>query len=505
MRGKKLSGWVLKVGFAWMIGLVALYSNGLQFSNFSWNKAAQTVTFTVTWKNAWRYTDPPANWDAVWIFVKFRDCNASANDPWTHGLISVNVSDHTFPANLEPVKSDGSGVGIDPAPNNTGVMVRPSSVGTFGTISGTITLKVTNLPMMGDYHIKVFGIEMVFIPEGSYLLGTLSGSHNSINQAAYAFDANGNNSDPHVPYFITSENSQTIRWAGNSTGVTLPASFPKGYKAFHIMKYEITQGQYADFLNTIPSVAAAARYPGNFNNNRNRLNNTGAPPNVYWSDRPDRAQNYLSWADVSAYLDWAALRPMTEMEYEKACRGKGPVVIGEYAWGTTNITAGTTINVSPEDGTEIFSNAGANCTYNYVNFSGGDGGYGPVRVGIHVMATPSTREDYGVTYYGVADMSGNVGEFVVIVSDSNSVSAAAPFDGHWGDGYVDPSTGNHNEATWPPSTGYQDKWGGRGGGWNHYWQYQRVSQRWWCIRRNWSSSSTASTSRSSGWGGRGVR
>ena len=30
---------------------------------------------------------------------------------------------------------------------------------------------------------------------------------------------------------------------------------------------------------------------------------------------------YISWPDLLAYADWAALRPITELEYEKAARG----------------------------------------------------------------------------------------------------------------------------------------------------------------------------------------
>ena len=44
--------------------------------------------------------------------------------------------------------------------------------------------------------------------------------------------------------------------------------------------------------------------------------------------------NFLSWMDLAAYLDWAALRPMTELEFEKICRGPNPPIAGEYVWGT---------------------------------------------------------------------------------------------------------------------------------------------------------------------------
>ena len=457
-----------------LLGAV-MQANNLQITNLSVNWAAQTVTFNISWENGWRLSTPPANWDAAWVFVKFRQCNA-ISDPWTHGQISTTLTDHTFPAQLQPVLSDGSAVGIDPAPNNLGVMLRHTNTGTFATVGPyTVTLRVTNLPTSGSYDIAVFGIEMVFIPEGAYTLGTLQGSYPWADQAAYAFDQNGNDNNPHVAYNITSENAIDLKWAGSrNTFITVPAAFPKGYKAFHVMKYEISQGQYADFLNTLPGNTANLRYPGNFGNNRNGLQSGGLYPDAYRSDRPDRAQNYLSWHDVCAYLDWAALRPITEMEYEKICRGPG-VSNGEYAWGNTYLVAGTTIGITPENGTEVFVNAGANCTYNNVTYTGGDGGQGPVRVGIHAKVGSPSREASGATYYGVLDMSGNVWEQVVMVSDPAGEVGAPTYDGKWGDGVLDWATGRANESTWP--LGNLAGIGYRGGAAASPWYDLRVSSR----------------------------
>jgi len=482
-----------------LLGAV-MQANNLQITNLSVNWAAQTVTFNISWENGWRLTTPPANWDAAWVFVKFRQCNA-ISDPWTHGQISTTLTDHTFPAQLQPVLSDGSAVGIDPAPNNLGVMLRHTNTGTFATVGPyTVTLRVTNLPTSGSYDIAVFGIEMVFIPEGAYTLGTLGGRYNWGDQAAYAFDQNGNNDNPHVPYNIISENAISLRWAGSgATSISVPAAFPKGYKAFHVMKYEISQGQYADFLNTLPGNTANLRYPGNFGINRNRLQSGGSYPNVYQSDRPDRAQNYLSWHDVCAYLDWAALRPITEMEYEKICRGPGASA-GEYAWGSTNITPGTTIGITPENGTEVFTNPNANCTYSNVTYTGGDGDRGPVRVGIHAKVGSPSREASGAAYYGVLDMSGNVWEMVVMVSDPSGAVGAPTYDGKWGDGVLDWATGQANETNWP--LGNPAGIGFRGGSWSNNWEHQRVSARWWCRPGHDSRDPNA---RAASHGGRGAR
>ncbi|MFN9916944.1 MAG: hypothetical protein ACK53L_30425, partial [Pirellulaceae bacterium] len=55
------------------------------------------------------------------------------------------------------------------------------------------------------------------------------------------------------------------------------------------------------------------------------------------------AMNFISWADVTAYLDWSGLRPMSELEYEKAGRGPNAAVAGEYAWGSTSLTNATSV------------------------------------------------------------------------------------------------------------------------------------------------------------------
>ncbi|MCS7152363.1 MAG: formylglycine-generating enzyme family protein [Bacteroidia bacterium] len=495
-------------GFLFGVGALvtlSLRANNLQITNFSVNQANQTVSFQVSWQNAWRLTTPPNNWDAVWIFVKFRACN-EFTQPWTHGVISTNLADHTIPAALEPVLSDGSGIGIDPAPNNLGIMLRPATPGTYATFGPhSVTLKITNMPTTGQYDFRIFGIEMVFIPEGAYTLGTLDGWHSTSTEAARAFDQNGNNGDPHVPYNITSENAISLRWAGSgNTSITVPASFPKGFKAFHVMKYEISQGQYAAFLNTLPASNASLRYLGSYNTNRNRLANNGSYPNQYYSDREDRAQNFLSWHDLCAYLDWAALRPLTEMEYEKICRGPLPEVRGEYAWGTTNIVFGNTIGLIPENGTEVFTDpANANCTGGAVAYTGGDGGQGPVRVGIHAKPNSPSREASGASYYGVMDMSGNVWEMVVMVSAPDGTVGSPTYTGNWGDGVLDWTTGTANQPSWP--LGNPGGFGLRGGYWGNNWWEHRVSARNCSYPGHTCKNTRNPDHRSSDAGGRGAR
>lgn len=407
-----------------------VFANYMRIQNVSQNQTNGTVTFDIAWNNSWRIDGigAPNHWDAAWVFVKWRECDAMLTTGWTHGLISATVTDHTF-GTLQPTLSDGSAVGIDPGPNNTGVMLRQNTPGIYPNRGVTsVTLALTNFPATGDYDVRVFGIEMVYVPTGPYVLGGYT-ENDRLNR--------GN-----APFVVTSDTSLALNYH-NTSSMTLPDSFPKGYDAFYCMKYEITQGQYAAFLNTLNVTEQSQNYINAYNSSRNRLNNGGTAPNIYFSDRPDRAQNYIAWTDLLAYMDWAALRPMTELEYEKACRGNGPYV-GGYAWGSTSITE--VINIgTPEDGTELVLTANANAHFINNNVNGGDGGSGPIRVGMMATSSTDSRVQTGASYYGIMELSGNVWEQCVRAYpdpiDEN-------FDGQWGDGYLD-ANGFANVPNWP--------------------------------------------------------
>ena len=152
------------------------------------------VEFDLNWDNSWRTATGPSNWDAVWVFVKFRECGASPQDPWLHGTLSGTLADHSF-GNLEPVLSDGSTTGLDA--DLRGVMLRRSSPGLFSAEPATsITLEVPNMLPNAAYHVRVLGIEMVYIGQGGFGMGGLASNNgSSINIAR---------SDP-TPDTITSE------------------------------------------------------------------------------------------------------------------------------------------------------------------------------------------------------------------------------------------------------------------------------------------------------------
>jgi formylglycine-generating enzyme required for sulfatase activity len=461
---------------------VSVWGNALSLSNITVNQPAQTVTFTAQWQNSWRVNVVPFNWDAIWVFVKWRNCGVDPNTPWTHGSLSLGGS--TVPAALQATQRNGV-AGMDA--DNLGMMLRQSVAGVYPTAGPyTITLNVTNMPtdpVATPIDLKVFGIEMVFIPQGAFTVG----------------DGNaGSNSRQFTSASIPNENAIALPISGYPTQ-NAPAGFPKGFNPIYVMKYEVSQGQYAEFLNAVHANAQVSRYqvlgpPLNtltfVSYNRYTILSNAPAPDIYNAQRQDWACNFMSWSDLTAYLDWAALRPMTELEYEKICRGPQAPVLNELAWGSTNAIVGVNFSatVPSEDGSEVFTPVGgSNIISNTPTYGGGAfttfGTQGPARVGIFALPTSTTREGTGAAYYGVMEMSGNLWEWVVYLS---TATESQNFVGALGDGVLD-ANGNHNVATWPagnyaiPITNDigNKAIGGRGGGWNNGAADRcRLSDRW---------------------------
>ena len=125
---------------------------------------------------------------------------------------------------------------------------------------------------------------------------------------------------------------------------------------------------------------------------------------------------------------------MTELEYEKACRGTLTPVVNEYPWGSSSVINATVLN-HPGANSEVSSTAGANS--NYLSTIGG-----PMRVGSFAQSA-TTRELAGATYYGIMDMGGNLCERVVYVG----YSIGRTYNGTHGDGLLD-AAGNANASSW---------------------------------------------------------
>ncbi|MBI4946232.1 MAG: SUMF1/EgtB/PvdO family nonheme iron enzyme [Bacteroidetes bacterium] len=432
--------------------------------------------FDLSWENSWRTSTLESNWDAAWVFIKFRKKGAIYN--WTHA--TLNTTGHTAPAGSTiTTPTDGKGVFIYRSADGTGNV-------NFTGAQLRWNYGVDGIADADSVEICVFAIEMVYVPTGTFYLG--DGTFTNIQGQFSRAD------NTTIPFTISSEGAQTLGGTvaanignnnrvgqqaapyqddfNNTTTVALAPGFPKGYNKFYCMKYEITHGQWVDFLNKITS-------PQEVNRTNNialyRQNIAGVWPN-HTTTVPYRALGYMSFADVAAYLDWAALRPMTEFEYEKSCRGTLPVLADEWASGkATTSQVAVTCAALTNDGltNEVPANTNSNIRFNCTSAT--TSLRGPIRVGSFARVGTLTRDTTGASYYGIMELSGNVWETVVTVgnTDGRGYTGIHGNGGLTVDGYAD-------ATLWPTSlntTWIPMGWGLRGGDAYNSAIYTRVSSR----------------------------
>lgn len=487
-------------------------ANDIQVSNVAIvNNSLATkeldIQFDISWQNSWR-GGPVTNWDAAWVFVKYR----TNSGIWYH---------------VEPAESGGS------APSGTAMvngLLKPNNaynaasnpvVGVFmhRSIDGHGIFSATGASLHWNYgsaglnymdiaEVKVFAIEMVLVEQGAFACGSGGTEVDAFTLTTI------NTGDPTVqPSGTGALGGQAGGWP---SGLTLPSTvdFPNGYGAFYCMKYELSQGQYVDFLECLTRGQQVERTAMSPPAGTTAWSNLGVPygvmdpagylgygagitspmvvdpfaPITYGSSYDHNPCNYLTGYDLLAYFDWSGLRPMTELEFEKACRGTLPPVPNEYVWGSTLInTATVTIGAG---------GANAQITSPYSSTSGNpihpkSFGGGPARVGVsaaHVANTGRTTSAAG--YYGCMDLAGNVKEGSIVDA------AFLGFTGRHGDGSLAPD-GNPNVSNWILSTG---RYLNRGGAYTGDVEELRTSDR-----TDSNSSTGPSTIRSATYGGRGVR
>jgi len=484
---------IRSLGFACLLSAaLPVLANNVRVTNVAMSgmntvSGTTQIALDVAWDNSWYDSD---NHDAVWLFVKYR-VNTGDN-LWRHATLSTSGHVTT------------SGFSLDQA-NSKGVFLRRSGTGSGTADASGIELqwhfavdpeRAVPGGAAPDFidpddvlEVKVHAIEMVYVPEGPYDIGdgrpVDNSNHNQFHRADSAT----------TPFRVTSENSLNLGGTSaanlcTTTGAgmviddfdaatvkTLPAAFPKGYGGFYLMKYKTSQEQYVEFLNSLTRIQQETRIantdpngysldiPGDQYSALRRLviRPKAAPSgstvpyefvcdlnNNKTGNEPDDGQNLavlgIKWEDAAAYLDWSGLRPMTEFEFEKACRGPLAAVPGEFPWGTTYLRNDDILLVNAGTASEIpdpAQRADSNCAVTRF----GDGA--PRRVGMHAgnNATES-RESAGAGFYGAMDLAGNGIEQVVTASKPEGRS----FTGISGDGQLD-SAGNADVEDWPAASG----------------------------------------------------
>jgi formylglycine-generating enzyme required for sulfatase activity len=348
-------------------------------------------------------------------------------------------------------------------------------------------------------EVRVYAIEMVYVPQGAFAAGS-GGTETS----AFTLTTINTATATTAPSGTGSLGGQA---GGFPTGQTAPtsATWPNGFNAFYCMKYEVTQQGYVDFLNTLTRTQQNTRtgtdISGTAITNRYVMSNTStlnfrngircdatipaspAPVTFYCDlngngtggeavDGKDIACNFLSWGDLTAYLDWSGLRPMTELEFEKACRGTVAPVANEYPWGTTGIAA-SAYNLANAGATNEGIATNYSSTLGNASYDNTDGSLnGPLRVGIFAAnGSNNGRVSAGASYYGIMEMGGNLWERPVTIGN---VEGRA-FTGLHGNGAL-AADGNPDGAAWPAPASAIGA-GLRGGTWFYDASLLQVSDR----------------------------
>jgi formylglycine-generating enzyme required for sulfatase activity len=404
-----------------------------------------TVRFNVKWDNSWNLRDP-GNHDAIWVFMKYR----KMGDPgFTHCYLKeqteIVTGSGTTRFNHQYGKSNVVGLGE----RTVGVFFSPKDQGLGTTELNDVRLQwdITGTGIDEDMvvSVRVYAIEMVFVPDGQF--------HNQFPETA-----------------------AESGWAAAS------ANWPRGTGAFYVMKHEVTQAAWVDFLNSLTSqqqlrlspinvatATAGAVFPPATSrmNVRVRKSQTANAPAVFgisltggsgdehW-DHENNGGNLpmfnLAWTDISAYLDWSGLRPMTEMEFVKAARGPLPFVLNEFAWGDATTGVRNTELENADKPNEVPKTANARFAHPTgttvaTAHSAAIAAHWPIRVG--AFAGPeTTRVQAGASFWGVMNMSDNVPERVITLHTADGRAFAGWNNAGHGDGNLT-SLGFSNVATWP--------------------------------------------------------
>lgn len=529
-------------------------ANGVQLSgltvlNRDTTNGFTMIRFDLAWNNSWRIGTGSSNWDAAWVFFKFRVGAADVfltggsgstttitvsstsglragmpiavvggNGVFSAGTVVQSITNATqFVASAAPTTALSgamircSRIWEHAFLNNTGQVQASESTIYMGLLTPASAFNATTNPALGAFvyrsipglgptryrnlmvrwnysangisnsawvEVRAYAVEMVYIP-GNANFNVGGGGGTSALTSTTISTATAST----APSGTGTLGGQS---GGYPTGQTAPsASWPNGYAPIYCMKYEISQGQYRDFLNSLTRTQQSNRISSSFGLTGNYVggfiwdgtvwsgsestmgsvplhrigirivvDSGGINPRVFACDlNPSSslpadvnqsddgewiAMGFLTWMDGCAYLDWAGLRLMTELEFEKICRGTIAAVTSQYAWGSVTYTRADSTHLNAGTASEVNGNTASNVAVdNMPNVRH------PVRVGSFAKAT-TTRQQSGASFYGVLDLSGNLWEQTVPISSAVGRS----YTGLHGDGTLS-RNGHATTSLWP--------------------------------------------------------
>ena len=270
----------------------------------------QTVPVEITLSRP--SVDTPVSGAAVWIVAKFQAPDGSWRD------VRWAEAGHTTDPAIAIVPATGG-------PLIPGIWVQLPETTRAGEWSlGLIWDFSTSQLEMPEEGVPVVitAVDMVRIPEGPFAVGDGADS----DEPSTFFGPDGGAATVSSEDALPVGEGEALFYGGSDYGGDrmgpIPAAYPKGYRAFYVMRRELTEGQYAAFLRTLSGRSLASR---DITLDPDYVESGGSirvGDSVLVGD-PMRPASHITWADAIAWAAWAGLRPMTELEFEKIARAPG--------------------------------------------------------------------------------------------------------------------------------------------------------------------------------------
>ena len=397
------------------------------------------ASLDLSWKNAFRVDQGEFQFhDAAWVFFKWVN-----NDRKGYFTIHVSQEGHK----VVPNGRGSAPLKFTPSEDGLGLFISLANPGETD-VSARIVVELDPSDFEGinprRQQLIPYALEMVYIPEGPVTLG-------APNTTAYGALYESNKDGEVKGLYQIKEQDQKVEigpennklyyqaqggYEGDQKGEIGP-NFPKGVDGFYIMKYEPTQGQYSDFLNCLPyelrEINDISKVDGYYDN-RGTIKKV---ENRYVAEKPGRPCNYLGWDEGMAFADWAGLRPMTEFEYTKACRGSGTPIANEFPWNSSEkVQVRRQVNTSGD--------------LVYLDLDEAD-------------INNDNRALYGVSLFRVHDLAGSLWERMISIGHEKGRA----FEGTHGDGDLS-DDGHATNEDWPQGNEESGGYGFRGGGFYGY-------------------------------------
>ena len=151
-------------------------ANNLEIENISMTDKdaggnTYDIKFDISWDNSWyKGNTSPDNYDAAWVFAKFSKYSGGSWSAWAHCTLSSTDSDHAASA--------GSTTDTGLTTTGKGIFIYRDSPGGGSNNWDNAQMRWAHgTDGVGDNEnvkIRVFGIEMVYLSQGTFYAGDLN-------------------------------------------------------------------------------------------------------------------------------------------------------------------------------------------------------------------------------------------------------------------------------------------------------------------------------------------